>query len=157
MEDKARRELARRHPEGLEQPVDDPLGELARIAGEVVSFKDYLRAQVEKLDGILTYWQEKEHFDHEGEVEWTKAAEDVRAIVAAYERALDRSAKILATMVKLDLQGRMVAIREAQALLIVEAVREGLADVDMGLAVRKAAQAAIADKLEEIGRRELPG
>lgn len=133
-----------------EVPVRDPLGELARLAGEVVAFKDMLRAQVESLNGTLTYWQEQDFHDADGEVAWTKAAEDARAVVVLYERAQQRAGTILTNMVKLDIAGRMLELRTAQAVAIVDAVRTGLSTVDMAAEVRKAAENAIADALGKI-------
>lgn len=144
----AREEVARRWTSGEDGPVADPLEQLARVAGEIVAFKDYLRERVEKLEDTLTYWTERAYDD--GTELHTAAVENVRAVVAAYERALDRTAKVLATMVKLDLQGRMVAIREEQATMIVDAIRAGLAEVDMATAVRSGAEAAIAARIEAL-------
>jgi len=53
-------------------------------------------------------------------------------------------------MVKLDLQGRLVAIREDEATRLVEAIRLGLGDVDMEAAVRSGAEVAIAARLEQV-------
>lgn len=147
IEERAMRELQDRWQHGAEAPITDPLAELARVAGEVVAFKDMLREQVTQLDGTLAYWQEKDYLDGDGGVEWTKAAEDMRAVVAAYERAQDRAAKILAAMVKLDIAGRMLELRTTQAEQIVGAVREGLASVDIGHEIRQATLEAIADRL----------
>lgn len=150
LEEQARAALVRRWQDNGDQPITDPLGELARVAGEIVAFKDLLREQVQGLDGVLAYWQEKEYDDGDGGVAWTKAAEELRAVVAAYERAQERSAKILADMVKLDIAGRMLELRQTQADAIVTAVREGLSTVDLEHTLRSAALEAIAAKLEQI-------
>ena len=144
----AREEVQRRWSEGLDGPVADPLEQLARVAGEIVAFKDYLRERVENLNDVLTYWTERQYDD--GTELHTAAVENVRAVVGAYERALDRTAKVLATMVKLDLQGRLVAIREEQASVLMHAILEGLGDVDMSREVRAGAQAAIAARIEAL-------
>jgi hypothetical protein len=145
VEQAARAALRQRWAAGTELPTGDPLSELARVAGEAVAFKDYLRDQVAKLDGALTYWTER---TWEGDTTIrTEAVENVRATVAAYERALDRTAKILASIVKLDLAGRLLEANTAQADAVATAVREGLAGVDMAAEVRAAAQEAIADAL----------
>lgn len=131
-------------------PVDDPLSELARVAGEAVAWKDFLRDQVATLNGLLTYWEDRDFVGLDGEILRSQASEQLRAIVVAYERSQDRAAKILATMVKLDLAGRLLELRTEQAALIVSAVRTGLATVDLEQAVRSAALEAIADQLEKI-------
>jgi hypothetical protein len=137
----------------IERTVTDPLAELARVAGEIVEFKDVLRGQVDALNGQLTYWTESDFTDAAGEFR-TTAVENLRAVLTAYERALDRTAAVLASMVKLDLQGRMVALREDQAQQLVTAIRLGLSDVDMEQAVRTGAQEAIARRLEDVASVE---
>jgi len=149
VEERAREVLRRKWADGLEPTVTDPLGELARIAGEVVAFKDYLRDQVTELDGVLTYWTDRE-YPAGDDVTRTEQTEQLRAVVTAYERSLDRAAKVLASIVKLDLAGRMLELRTAQAEQIVGAVRYGLAQVDMAAEVRRGAEAAIADALAGI-------
>lgn len=141
----ARAVLARSWADGKDQPVVDALEELAALAGEVVAFKNYLRAEVEKLDGQLTYWTERTYDD--GDELHTSAVENVRAHVAAYERAQERAAKVLADIVRLDLAGRLLALRTEQAAALEQAIRAGLADVDMAVEVRRAAEAAISDRL----------
>lgn len=156
IEREARAALAKAWAEQGDQPVVDPLAELARVAGEAVAFKDMLRAQVERLDGVLTYWQEQDiPTGEEGEV-WTKAAEDARAVVVLYERAQARVGKILTDMVKLDIAGRMLELRTVQAVAIVEAVRQGLSTVDLSGEIRKAAENAIADALSKITEDNTP-
>lgn len=149
VEEQARKALRQVWARGEDVAVADPLTELARLAGEVVAFKDYLRGQVEGLNGVLTYWQEKDYLDGDGDVEWTKAAEDVRAVVAAYERAQERAAKVLGNIVKLDLAGRLLALRTAQAAELEQVIRLGLGDVDMPHELRRAAEAAISARLLE--------
>jgi hypothetical protein len=151
---RAEKLLRERWANGGDVAVDDPLGELARLAGEAVAFKDYLRDQVTELDGVLAYWTEDTFTSGTGEDAElrTTATEQLRAVVLAYERALDRCAKILASIVKLDLAGRMLAVRTEQAEAIVTAVRMGLAQVDMSAELRKGAQEAIADALANMAR-----
>lgn len=147
----ARKVLRERWARGEETPIEDPLTELVRLAGEVVAFKDMLREQVEALDGTLTYWQEQQFGDEETDTAWTKAAEDVRAVVAAYERAQDRAAKVLANIVKLDLAGRMLEFNQRKADTLLTVVRGGLAEVDMPLELRQDIQAAIAKHARSVG------
>lgn len=140
--------------DGQDRPVTDPFEELEKIAGEVVAFKDYLRAQVDDLGGILTYWTERTWDD--GTELRTQAVEELRATVAAYERALDRSARVLASIVKLDIAERMATINATKADLIVQAVRTGLSSVDIPAELRAGAADAVADALESLARpREL--
>lgn len=139
-----------------EGPVEDPLGELARLAGEVVAWKDFVRDQVATLDGILTYWVDRDFFGPDGEIARSEAVENARSIVTVYERSQDRAAKILATIVKLDIAERMTALRTSQANGIVEAVRNGLAEVEIEATIRQAALEAIADRLALISEPAPP-
>lgn len=153
IEEEARRMLSQRWAERGEEPVTDPLGELARVAGEVVAFKDMLREQVESLNGVLSYWTDREVFAAMSDEEMdsrVEQTEQLRAVVSAYERAQDRAAKVLANMVKLDIAGRMLQLRTTQAEEIVQAVRLGLGTVDLAREVRAAALDAIADQLAQI-------
>lgn len=148
-------ELRQRWQAGDERPIEDPLTELARLAGEAVAFKDYLRAQVDELDGALTYWTERTFVAGDDEIR-TEAVENLRATVTAYERALDRTAKILAAIVKLDLAGRMLEVNRQKATLITDAVRYGLAQVDMPAEIRRATQEAIADAIAGLSTTARP-
>jgi hypothetical protein len=135
----------------LAQPdaVRDPLTALANIAGEVLALNEFLHAQVDELNGTITYWTDSSFSDAEGILR-TTAVENVRAVLGAYERSLDRGVKVLATMVKLDLQGRLVTLREQESDALRDAILKGLGDVDMPQALRDGVQAAIAARLEAV-------
>lgn len=154
IEHQAEQILRQRWAAGEEIPVGDPLGALARLAGEVVAFKDYLRGEVVALEGVLSYWTETT-FDDGSEIR-TAAVENVRATVAAYERSLDRAAKILANIVKLDLAGRMLEVNQAKAELMTTTIREALATVDMPAEIRRATQEAIADAITGLSTTARP-
>lgn len=98
-------------------PIDDPLDVLARLASEAAAWKDALGARVNALL----------------EVRFTSSfgAEQLRAEVALYERAIDRMARLLEALVKLDFDGRRVRISEAQGALFVEVIRAVLADLEL--------------------------
>jgi hypothetical protein len=100
-----------------DRPVENPLDGLARLATEVTAFKDALAARVNALERIR--------------FEDMKGTEQLRAEVTLYERALDRTAKLLETMVRLDFEKRMVALSEAQAGLVEQVIRGVLQDLDL--------------------------
>jgi hypothetical protein len=52
----------------LAQPdaVRDPLTALANIAGEVLALNEFLHAQVDELNGTITYWTDSSFSDAEG-------------------------------------------------------------------------------------------
>lgn len=96
---------------GESRPVANPLLALRQLAGEVLLLKDMLRGMVERL-GSLRY---------DG-----LAGEQVRGEVQLYERALDRAAKVLVDIGRLNIDARLVAITQQQADVVVAALRAGL-------------------------------
>jgi hypothetical protein len=93
--------------EGL-SPVDDPLRQLQLVAAEALALKNLLADRVEELSS----WSYDDLSGHE----------EIRAVLHAYERALDRCDRILTGMVKLDLDIRLVRLSEAQAGLLMQVV-----------------------------------
>lgn len=84
-EDKARRYVARQAVE----PVDDPVEWLMWSAGQARAWHEFCLAQLDELRALV-------YTDDKG-------VEDVKAIVAMFERSLDRSVATAAKMVQLDL------------------------------------------------------
>lgn len=122
-------------------PLTDPLSALLDLGRETVAFKDELRAKVDELDGVWSYWTDREWHNADGIPIRTEAVENLRATLTAYERALDRCGKILADLAKLGIEERMARVKEAQAAVVVAAVRSALdGAVDAG----EIPQAAIA-------------
>lgn len=134
-------------PNGLE-PLRDPLAALQQVAAEVVAVSVFLREEVNRLGGALTY-------EYAAGGRWDDAGaaamrEDVRAVVAAYERSLDRSARVLATIVKLDLRGRVLALQREQAETLAGALRAGMAACGIAGALRVRVEAATAVELDAL-------
>jgi hypothetical protein len=102
--------------EGYE-PTVNPVEELLSLGAEVTALKDVLRARVADLS----------------DVEWVTssklAVEDVRAVVSAYERALDRCERTLTNMLRLDLEQRRIHLAERDAEMIWRAIGAGLAAI----------------------------
>jgi len=94
-------------------PVDNPLTALSELAGQVVAWKDALAARVNELERI--------RFTDD------KGAEQLRAEVALYERAMDRCINVLATIGRLKIDERLAAISEKQADLVITAIEAALA------------------------------
>lgn len=94
------------------RPVTDPLTALQELLGEVVAVKTAFAARVDELNQVTTT-------DLLGR-------ENVRALVQAYERALDRAGKLLVDASRLNLDERLIAIRSRveswQAAQLAEAV-----------------------------------
>ena len=82
------------------EPLVDPVGKYADLAGEIEAFKDLARERVNRL----STW---DHVD-------LKGSEDAKAAVQVYERAMDRFDKTLATMIRLGIESRKVTLEEAK-------------------------------------------
>lgn len=93
-------------------PVDNPLTALSELAGQVVAWKDALAERVNELERI--------RFTDD------KGAEQLRAEVALYERAMDRCINVLATIGRLKIDERLAAISEKQADVIIAAIEAAL-------------------------------
>lgn len=107
------------------EPVDNPLTALSELAGQVVAFKDALADRVNALERI--------RFTDD------KGAEQLRAEVALYERAMDRCINVLATIGRLKIDERLAAISEKQADMVISAIEAALAYA--GLTGQQAADA----------------
>lgn len=101
------------------EPVTDPIRQLSLLAGELVALKDVLGEKV----GELKVWSYTDNDERE----------HVRALIAAYERVLAQCHRVLADMARLDLDARLVRLREAQADLIERVVEAVLSAKELGL------------------------
>ena len=84
------------------QPVIDPVSELESLGGEVLAWKALLRQRLGELDP-----QDWRRMGMVGQ-------EEMHALVGLYERSLDKAAKLLVDMAKLDLGERRVRLEERQ-------------------------------------------
>ncbi|GAA0897814.1 hypothetical protein [Pseudonocardia zijingensis] len=132
----------------LEVPaVEDPFTELAKVAGQVVAWKDALADLVNRLvedapceqcgatGGRLRY----ESF--------ATGAEQLRSEVSLFERAMDRCAHVLTAMAKLNIDERLARITDLQAQAVLRAI-------DVALSTAGVTGAA-ADEARAAGAREL--
>ena len=110
--------------------------QLQLVAAEALALKNLFADRVEALSD-LTYSDQGDH-------------EDVRAVLHAYERALDRCDRVLTGMVKLDLDIRLVRLSEAQAVLLMQAVEAVLDSRELALdaAARSTGRAILAHELQ---------
>ena len=100
-------------------PIDNPLLELQKLAAEVVRFKEILGDKVEELGS----WTQESIME----------SEEIRAIIGAYERALDRTMAVLAGIVRLNIEERLAKISAAQTQILVEIVEEVFRAKELGL------------------------
>jgi hypothetical protein len=93
------------------RPIVDPLTDLLAVAARAHRLMEVLEDQAAALKAIR----------YGG-----ASGEQTRAELLAYERALDRCGRILADIVKLDLDARLVRVSEVQAAHVVRAIHESL-------------------------------
>lgn len=128
----ARRELAR-----LDVPaVDDPLTELSKLAGQVVSWKDQLAGKVNELTAI--------RFTDD------KGAEQLRSEIALFERAMDRCTTVLGVMAKLNIDDRIAKVSERQIEVVAQALSAALADMGMDAEQQREARQGVSRHLRLI-------
>lgn len=101
-------------------PVANPLEALANLAGEIVATKDIFRERVAQLREEA--WRYSD----------AKGGEQLRAEIAMYERALDRSARVLADIARLKIDERLTAITEQQGQMLASVVVAVLERLDLG-------------------------
>ncbi|MCA1570774.1 MAG: hypothetical protein LC798_10750 [Chloroflexi bacterium] len=81
--------------------VDDPLGELARLATEARAFQAALARRVNAAPGV------------------ENRSGDLRSEIAAYERAMDRCGRFLVALVSAGFEEKRVRLAEQQGQLLV--------------------------------------
>lgn len=120
-------------------PITNPLQALSELAGEVVAWQAYLREELKRLPELATR-------DH-----WGK--EDARAVVALYERALDRSGNILTKIGRLNIDERLARIHEAEGLLMFAAVEAALRKAGLPVPARDEVMQALAGEVRRLQAR----
>lgn len=120
-------------------PVDDPLTEMSRLAGQVVAFKDAMAKMVNDLQERIRYQDDK-------------GSEQLRSEVAVWERALDRCNTVLGTMARLKIDERLAAISEKQAAVVIAAIDAALDAADVPRDRRPDARKAAARHLRAVPR-----
>lgn len=115
LQEQAAAELARLNV----PPVSDPLAELARLAGQCISWKDQMGQRVNELTAIR--YQD------------AKGSEQLRAEIQLFERALDRCASTLGAMARLNIDARLMGVRQATADMLVQALEVALTAAGLDL------------------------
>lgn len=90
-------------------PVTSPLAALQEVAGLSIAWMYAMQDELGKL-AILDYSD-------------AKAAEDVKPVVALFERSMDRAAGVLAKMVQLGIEDRVAKSAELEAEANLAAMR----------------------------------
>lgn len=116
-------------------PVDNPLTELARVAGQVVAWKDDMAAKVSELTSIRYS---------------TDGGEQLRAEVVLWERALDRCEKFLTVMAKLNIDDRLARIEERQIELLEYALVTTLEELGLTVEQQREARRGVSRRLRAV-------
>lgn len=121
--------------EGLEG-VTNPLEALAKLATESLAMKTALAARVNALQEITTTSK--------------LGVEGLKAEVALYERALDRTAKFLDLLAKSGFEERRLRIDEQTAGMFVTVMRKVLARLDLTPAQQALVGTVVPDELRAL-------
>jgi hypothetical protein len=112
-EDRARRRL----DEVEVTPIGNPVEAFATLVAEAVALKDTLASHVASLERL--------------EVTDRNGAENVRAVLGAYERAMDRSGRLLTDWVRLGLDELKIRVDHTEAELLVDVINDTLRDLGL--------------------------
>lgn len=134
----AERVLAHEGVEGIE----DPLQELSRLASSSKALTEALGARVNAL-------QELEHFD-------AKNSPAIKAEVQMYERAMDRTHRLLDSLVKHGYTERQVQIQESEAMLVAGVIKRVIAGLGLSPEQQKEAQVLLAAEFRALAPRPVP-
>ncbi len=117
------------------QAVADPYSELMSCAGEIRAWKNVLRGKVAELKS----------FGYMG-----KAGEQIRADVALYERSLTEYSRVLRDISRLNLDARLVGIRQQTADMVERAIDQALVASGLPLEQRAKARKTIREHLKGV-------
>lgn len=115
------------------EPVADPLTALMKLAGQVLGWQEATAALVNELEAVR----------YRG----ANGAEQLRAEVGLYERAMDRAVVVLAAIARLNIEERLAKVTEQQARTMVVAVNAALVAAGLSSDQRVLVQREIAREL----------
>lgn len=121
--------------EGI-QPVEDPLAELSKLAAGAKGFMEALGARVNSLSDL-------EHYD-------AANSPHIRAEMLLYERAMDRTHRLLDSLVKHGYAERVIQIQESEAMLVAGVLRRVIAALGLSPEQQKQAQVLLAQEFRQI-------
>lgn len=116
--------------------IEDPLDELGKLASASTAMMNALGARVNSLT-------ELEHFD-------MKNSPDLKAEVQMYERAMDRTHRLLDSLVRHGYAERQVTIAENEALLVAGVIRRVVAGLGLTPVQQEQAQSLLADEFRAL-------
>lgn len=144
------------------EPVDNPLLELAILAGQAVAWKNAMAMRVNRIlteleednpgpvvmdsDGVVIYRRD------EGDIRYTNkdGTEQLRSEVLLWERAMARCESVLVNIAKLNIDERLAQIDERQGEIITKALLQTLNELDVPEDVRRQARKAVGHHLRSV-------
>lgn len=127
--------------EGIET-IADPLQELSKLTSGSKALMEALGARVNSL-------QQLEHFD-------AKNSPAIKAEVLMYERAMDRTARLLESLVKAGYVERQIQIQEAEALMVAGVIKRTIAALGLTAEQQQQAQLVLAEEFRALAPRPIP-
>jgi hypothetical protein len=119
--------------------VEDPLTELGKLAAASTAMMNALGARVNSL-------QDLEHFGQ-------AFAPALKAEVQMYERAMDRTHRLLDSLVKHGYTERQVTIAESEAMLVAGVIRRVIAGLGLTAEQQKLAGELLAQEFRALERK----
>jgi hypothetical protein len=144
------------------QPVENPLLELAMLAGQAVAWKNAMAERVNAImtelddgdrpmavldaDGVVIYRRD------EGDIRFTNkdGTEQLRSEVVLWERAMARCESVLVNIAKLNIDDRLAAIDEAQAEIITKALLQTLNELGVDETIKREARKQVGRHLRRV-------
>lgn len=118
------------------QPLDNPLDELGKLTAEARALTTALGARVNALNDLADYDD--------------KRAPHIRVEIEMYERALDRTHRMLDSLVKHGYMERQVRIAEGEAALVSGIIRRVIAGLGLTTEQQKMAMTQLAEEFRAI-------
>lgn len=121
--------------EGL-KPISDPLEELGKLA---TSSREFMLALGERVNALKTI----DHHD-------LKDGIQARVEIELYERAMDRTARLLDKLVQHGYTERQIQIAETEAMLVAGVVKRTIAALGLTAEQQKLAQVTLAEEFRKM-------
>lgn len=120
-------------------PIGDPLTEMLELAAEVKQLKELLRVVVAHLVS-----QDRIRYAH------SKVGEQLRMELLLYERAVERTAKVMIDLSKMKIDERLAGVQEKTADMLEMAVTAALQESGVGLEGQASARKAFRRHLKVV-------
>lgn len=118
------------------QPLDNPLDELGKLTAEARALTTALGARVNALNDLADYDD--------------KRAPHIRVEIEMYERALDRTHRMLDSLVKHGYMERQIKIAEGEAAIVSGIIRRVIAGLGLTPEQQKMAMNQLAEEFRAI-------